>query len=193
MGQKPLTLERSHMFTTEFCSTLDTLIKDINFSQRMIVKPPHKQLPPNIDNIVEIAQIVKMKSDNKINNQFVATVSAFIKDHYPSDKAFYDTADISKQTFSNFMSEKNLPSRNTLISILFAMKLPIEEIQLILNNYGYRLSDNNSRDKLLTVIYTYSLQSQISFSVKDINNYILDYSLKHNLDIKPLSTNSFLK
>lgn len=193
MGQKPLTLERRHMFTTEFRSTLDTLIKDIYFSQRMIVKPPHKQLPPNIDNIVEIAQIVKMKSDTKINNQFVATVSAYIQDHYPSDKAFYDTADISKQTFSNFMSEKNLPSRNTLISILFAMKLPIEEIQLILNDYGYRLSDNNSRDKLLTVIYTYSLQSQISFSVKDINNYILDYSLKHNLDIKPLSTNSFLK
>ena len=59
----------------------------------------------------------------------------------------YHKAELSRKTFSDIRHKKNyLPSRNTIIKIIFALELSIDDAQKLLSKAGYALSDGNEFD-----------------------------------------------
>ena len=59
----------------------------------------------------------------------------------------YHKAELSRKTFSDIRHKKNyLPSRNTIIKIIFALELSIDDAKKLLSKAGYALSDGNEFD-----------------------------------------------
>ena len=59
----------------------------------------------------------------------------------------YRKADLHRKTFSDIRNKKNyMPSRNTIIKIIFALELSIADAQKLLKKAGYALSDSSDFD-----------------------------------------------
>ena len=59
----------------------------------------------------------------------------------------YHKAELNRKTFSDIRNKKNyMPSRNTIIKIIFALELSITDAQKLLKKAGYTFSDSNEFD-----------------------------------------------
>ena len=62
----------------------------------------------------------------------------------------YHKAELSRKTFSDIRNKKNyLPRRETIIKIIFALELSIDDAQKLLAKAGYTLSDGNEFDLIV--------------------------------------------
>lgn len=85
----------------------------------------------------------------------------------------YHKAELNRKIFSDIRNKKNyLPRRETIIKIIFALELSIDDAQKLLKKAGYALSDSNEFD--LTV--------EKFIREKNFNQFELDEELvKKNL------------
>lgn len=141
------------------------------------------QLPPTIISEINSLPIERPVIDN---TPLLNLIEEFCKSHHLSISEFRQKADLSKQCMNNITNLKvpKQPSRNTLLSILFALELPHNEINKAMDYYGYRFSQKNSRDNILIYIHEYMINNP-PYSVKDINEYLLERGAQM------LSQNSF--
>ena len=80
----------------------------------------------------------------------------------------YHKAELNRKTFSDIRHKKNyLPSKVTIIKIIFALELSIDDAQKLLLKAGYALSDSNEFD--LTV--------EKFIRAKNFNQFELDEEL----------------
>ena len=62
----------------------------------------------------------------------------------------YHKAELNRKTFSDIRNKKNyMPSRNTIIKIIFALELSIADAQKLLKKAGYALSDSSDFDLIV--------------------------------------------
>ena len=62
----------------------------------------------------------------------------------------YHKAGLNRKTFSDIRNKKNyLPRRETIIKIIFALELSIDDAQKLLLKAGYALSDSNDFDLIV--------------------------------------------
>ena len=66
-----------------------------------------------------------------------------------SDVELYKTAGISKQVYSNIMSGKSIPSRETVIALAVALGMNIYETNAFLKTAGYSLLPSDMLSKLV--------------------------------------------
>ena len=85
----------------------------------------------------------------------------------------YHKAELNRKTFSDIRNKKNyMPRRETIIKIIFALELSIDDAQKLLKKAGYTFSDGNEFD--LTV--------EKFIREKNFNQFELDEELaKKNL------------
>jgi len=164
------------MLHSTFISELDHLLQIQNLcflKRKKVSKKPdsHTQLPPIL--ITEIDQLPIEKSVID-NTPLLQMIDEFCNSHNLTFAEFRQKADLSKQCMNNITNLKNpkQPSRNTLLSILFALELTQYEINEMMDYYGYRLSQKNTRDNILICIHDYMIHHP-PYSVKDINEYLL--------------------
>lgn len=85
----------------------------------------------------------------------------------------YHKAELNRKTFSDIRNKKNyMPRRETIIKIIFALELSIDDAQKLLKKAGYTLSDCNDFDLIVAKF----------IREKNFNQYKLDEELaKKNL------------
>lgn len=169
-------------------SDLDNLLQMQNLSlpkRKKLSEEPTwiADLPPNLIREIDKLPIEKPVIDN---TPLLHLIDEFCKSHHLSITEFRQKADLSKQCINNVtnLKEPKQPSRNTLLSILFALELPQNKINKMMDYYGYRFSSKNSRDNILVYIHEYMINHP-PYLVKDINEYLLERGAQM------LSQNSF--
>jgi hypothetical protein len=151
---------------------------------------PIKDLPTRIKRKIRKNREI-MNLQETFDLSLIEYVYEYMNKYNLTNEQFYKKADLSKQTFSNFISSKNPPSRNTLISILFAMELPENQVLEWLSNFGFHMSHKQNRDELLLYIHNLMLieknsNTYFKYSVKDINTEIIEYSIDNHIKLSAL-------
>lgn len=85
----------------------------------------------------------------------------------------YHKADLNRKIFSDIRNKKNYtPSKNTIIKIIFALELSIDDAQKLLSKAGYTLSKSSDFDLIIRHF----------IATKNFNQFELDEELyKRNL------------
>lgn len=103
-----------------------------------------------------------------INRTFVDEVIRYIIERNVKDSAIYKAADIDRRLFSKMMSDRYYkPSKDTAISIAFALCLSLNEAKELLERAGYSLSHSNKRD----IIIEYFFAERV-YKITDINEVL---------------------
>ena len=102
------------------------------------------------------------------NRTFVDEVIRYIRERNVKDSTIYKAADVDRRLFSKMMSDRNYkPSKDTAISIAFALCLSLDEAKDLLERAGYSLSHSNKRD----IIIEYFFVEQVH-KITDINEVL---------------------
>lgn len=102
----------------------------------------------------------------------------YLMDKYKYIKAqdLYKKANISKQSWSQIISEKCNPSLNTCIKIVFAMGLTNHECKYLLKKAGYTLPSSSK----YALIIRYCIDNKI-YDIYELNEYLLQYGYEKSL------------
>ena len=110
------------------------------------------------------------------NITFVECLQNYIVAKNATDPEVYKAAYVDRRLFSKMMSDKDYqPSKDTAVSLAFALKLSSDEAVILLNKAGYTLSNAKRRD----VILKYFFKKKV-YDINDINEVL------YSLDEKPL-------
>lgn len=108
----------------------------------------------------------KCKKENQWG--LAQTISELADKHgFKKDSQIYSDALISKQTWSNVMSEKTRPSQDFLIKVSLVMHLDEHECMLLLDRGGYYLDSGNTR----SLIIRYCIKNKI-YSIADVDDML---------------------
>ena len=165
------------MFNSKRIYEIDKLLQLNNLTipkrtQHSVSPPVHPDLPTLlIDKLDKIDPLY----DKIDNSELVKAIDSFCLKYSITPAAFNRKADLSRQCMHNFYNLKNpkSPNRNTLISILFALELPIDDVIYWMRKYGFVFPQKTGRDQILLQIHTYMI-AQPNYSVRDINEYLYE-------------------
>ena len=89
------------------------------------------------------------------------------------DADVYNKVGIHRKIFSDIRHKKNyLPSKETIIKIIFALELSIDDAQKLLSKAGYTLSKSNDFD----LIVTHCIATR-NFNTKEIDDELYNRNL----------------
>ena len=88
----------------------------------------------------------------------------------------YTKANISKQLYSAIISGKANPSLNTLLKIVFAMKLNNHECKYLLKKGSFTLSSSST----YSLIIRYCLENKI-YELYIVNDLLASYGYKNKI------------
>ena len=103
-------------------------------------------------------------------NYFSDYLFKLIKQKNLTDVEVYKRAHLDRRIFSKIRNEKNyMPSKKTVLAIVFAMKLEFKEANTLLERAGYSLSCARKED----VIAAYFIENQIYdlFLINEVHDY----------------------
>ena len=85
--------------------------------------------------------------------------------------AIYKRADIDRQIFSRIRQNKNYqPSKDTVISFAFALKLDLPTTKKLLNTAGYALTNSSKRDIIISTFIEHK-----EFRLRKLNEILYGY------------------
>ncbi len=82
----------------------------------------------------------------------------------------YNKAFVSKQTFSNIISNNVNPSLNTCIKLALALQLSNDECKLLLKKAGYTLASQST----FNLIIRYCFENKI-YELVEVNRYLKEF------------------
>ena len=94
---------------------------------------------------MELEEFIQKHRTNKEKSQdFQGYLLELIEKHgFEKDSEVYNKANISRQSWSLIISGKVTPSLNTLIKIVFALKLDNHECKYLLKKAGFTLASSS--------------------------------------------------
>ncbi len=92
------------------------------------------------------------------------------------DSEIYNKANISRQNWSSFMSNKSEPSLKTLLKVVFAMKLTNHECKYLLKKMGFTLSSSSK----FSLIIRYCVENKI-YDLYDVNRLLEENGFSDSL------------
>ncbi len=99
---------------------------------------------------------------------FVDAIQAYIRAAGLRDSEVYKAAAIDRRLFSKMMGNRYYqPSKDTAVALAYALKLPYEDADMLLEKAGFTLSSSNRRD----VILEYFFKNGI-YNINDINEVL---------------------
>ncbi|MBQ9318488.1 MAG: hypothetical protein IJR82_02520 [Bacilli bacterium] len=108
-------------------------------------------------------------SHNK-SKSFNEMLFAFIDAKGVKDSVVYKKVDIDRKLFSKIRCSNNyIPRKNVIIKLCFALGLPKNDFNKLLNSAGYSLSSSK-----FDLVITYCLDNNI-YDINIINDYLYTY------------------
>ncbi len=137
-------------------------------------------LPDDKYNEKEISKILSRKAtpetksdlskdlEKSIDQSFVGRLITVIRESGMSDPQIYRAAQIDKRLFSKILSNRDYhPSKDTIIALAIAMKLPLSAANDLLSRAGYLLSHSDKRD----IIIEFFFKKQI-YNLTTLNDHL---------------------
>lgn len=121
--------------------------------------------------------IKRHKANKEKSNEFI-TYLYELMDKYGFDKNcdLYNKAHISRQNWSSIISGKSVPSLNTVLKLVFALKLNNHECKYLLKKAGYTLSSSSD----YSLIIRYCIENKI-YDFDIVNEYLTKYGFDNQL------------
>lgn len=118
--------------------------------------------------------IARHKSNKEKSTEFVDYLY-LLMDKYGFDKNsdLYDKANISRQYWHKIISNETNPSLETVLKLVFALKLNNHECKYLLKKAGYTLSSSST----YSLIIRYCIENKI-YDLNKVNDYLEKYSYK---------------
>ena len=118
--------------------------------------------------------IVRHRINKEKTNDFV-TYLYELMDKYGFDKNsdLYDKANISRQYWSKIINKERQPSLETVLKIVFALKLQNHECKYLLKKAGYTLASSST----YALVIRYCIENKI-YDLNKVNDYLEEYGFK---------------
>ena len=118
--------------------------------------------------------IVRHKQNKEKASEFVEYLY-FLMDKYGIDKnsELYQKANISRQYWHKIISNETNPSLETVLKLVFALKLTNHECKYLLKKAGYTLTSSST----YSLIIRYCIENKI-YDLNKVNTYLEKYSYK---------------
>ena len=118
--------------------------------------------------------IEKHKSNKEKSTEFVDYLY-LLMDKYGFDKSsdLYDKANISRQYYHKIISNECSPSLETVLKLVFALRLNNHECKYLLKKAGYTLSSAST----YSLIIRYCIENKI-YDLNKVNHYLEAYGFK---------------
>ena len=122
-------------------------------------------------------EYILFHSQNKEKKCDLVSYLYYLMDKYDFDSpSLYKKANISKQLFSAIISNKTNPSLNTLLKIVFTMKLTNHECKYLLKKANYTLSSSST----YSLIIRYCLENKI-YEIYQVNDLLIAYGFQNKI------------
>ena len=118
--------------------------------------------------------IARHKSNKEKSTEFVDYLY-FLMDKYGFDKNsdLYDKANISRQYWHKIISNESTPSLETVLKLVFALKLNNHECKYLLKKAGYTLASSST----YSLVIRYCIENKI-YDLNKVNDYLEEYGYK---------------
>ena len=118
--------------------------------------------------------ISRHKANKEKSTEFVDYLY-LLMDKYGFDKNsdLYDKANISRQHWHKIISNESTPSLETVLKLVFALKLNNHECKYLLKKAGYTLASSST----YSLIIRYCIENKI-YDLNKVNTYLEKYSYK---------------
>lgn len=118
--------------------------------------------------------IVRHRINKEKTNDFV-TYLYELMDKYGFDKNsdLYEKANISRQYWSKIINKERQPSLETVLKIVFALKLQNHECKYLLKKAGYTLASSST----YALVIRYCIENKI-YDLHKVNDYLEEYGFK---------------
>ena len=124
-----------------------------------------------------IEEFILKHSKSKEKRRDFTSYLYYLLDKYEIDNVtFYKKADISRQVYSSLISNKVNPSLNTLIKIIFALKLTNHEAKYLLKKANYTLSSSSN----YSLVIRYYIENRI-FDIDKLNESLIKYGYEDRI------------
>lgn len=110
----------------------------------------------------------------RVDKSFSEVLLKMIDDRNLIDVEVYKKANIDRRHFSKMRNRKYHPRKNTIIKLVFAMELDIENTNVLLKTAGYVLTTSDLRD--IIIMYFIEHKEYDLFKVNDVLEY---YNLEY--------------
>ena len=123
-----------------------------HISYSLAVEEPSNTVGDLMRQFAESKDTVKLlrQLDQAEEATFVDCLTAWISKKKLRDSQVYKAALMDRRLFSKMMSDRHYqPSKNTVISLAVALKLPLREASDLLSRAGYVLSHSSKRDLII--------------------------------------------
>lgn len=139
----------------DLISIIDSYIEE-NYLQQCLYS-----VPSFSDSIIDFT--------SSLSKSFSQTLLNMIDERGLVDTDVYKKANIDRRLFSKMRSKDYHPRKNTVIKLIFAIELDIDDAEELLESAGYCLTNSSLRD----VIVMYFLEN------KEYDLFIINDVLKH--------------
>ena len=118
--------------------------------------------------------IVRHRINKEKTNDFV-TYLYELMDKYGFDKNsdLYEKANISRQYWSKIINKERQPSLETVLKIVFALKLQNHECKYLLKKAGYTLASSST----YALVIRYCIENKI-YDIQKVNDYLEEMNLE---------------
>ena len=118
--------------------------------------------------------ISRHRTNKEKTNDFV-TYLYELMDKYGFDKTsdLYDKANISRQYWSKIINKERQPSLETVLKIVFALKLQNHECKYLLKKAGYTLASSST----YALVIRYCIENKI-YDLNKVNDYLEEFGFK---------------
>ena len=118
--------------------------------------------------------IARHRTNKEKTNDFV-TYLYELMDKYGFDKTsdLYDKANISRQYWSKIINKERQPSLETVLKIVFALKLQNHECKYLLKKAGYTLASSST----YALVIRYCIENKI-YDLNKVNDYLEEFGFK---------------
>ena len=159
--------ENDDCMTVYLCVYHDTLI-DQKVDYASLVRLPH----PFNQRIARCCMVSALNEDKIQTSQkcFSELLFNYIDKSGLKDSEFYHRANMDRRLFSKLKDPNHKPSKNTILSASIALRLDLNDTNILLNSAGYTLSDSI----LFDCIIKYCIQHE-QYDIYSINEILFSY------------------
>ena len=118
--------------------------------------------------------ISRHKANKEKANDFVTYLYELMNKYgFDKNSDLYDKANISRQHWSKIINEEIQPSLETVLKLVFALRLNNYECKYLLKKAGYTLASSST----YALVIRYSIENKI-YDLNKVNNLLEEYGFK---------------
>ena len=118
--------------------------------------------------------IAKHKANKEKANDFVTYLYELMNKYgFDKNSDLYDKANISRQHWSKIINEEIQPSLETVLKLVFALRLNNHECKYLLKKAGYTLASSST----YALVIRYSIENKI-YDLNKVNDLLEEYGFK---------------